>query len=170
MSDHSPALTKVEPSNSESNENPTAWLLVDAVDLLWLIPHRDALHLSPFTRSNASSTRCGEMNWQQETYPVLAWDKSIRLTNAPSEQCQSALLLQGPGIHFALACRRLLRLDAPVFYKLPQCMQGRRQFFTEVAVLENQAAGKVSAALLAKQLPGDVTDGNQPNRLLGGQR
>jgi len=155
--------------DSKATKNATAWLAVDAIDMLWLIPYSEALHLDTFTPDNTSSLCCGEQSWQQHIYPVLAWDKSIRLTNAPDERCQSALLLQGPGFRFALACRRVLRLEAPVFYRLPQCMQGRRQFFTDIAVLKNRAMCKVNAELLAQQLPEEITQSNPINRVRGGQ-
>lgn len=168
MSD--PSLTSIEPMDTTSPERDTAWLVVDAADLLWLIPRREALHLAPFQRRDARPPNCGQLRWQHEDYPVLAWDKAIRLTDSPDEQCQSALLLQGPGVRFALACHRLLRLDAPAFHTLPHCMRGRRQFFTQIAVLQNRAAGKVSAALLAENLPSEVLHRTQVTRAEGGQR
>lgn len=169
MSDQPPTLTRIEPIDVRSSEKDTAWLVVDAVDLLWLIPRREALHLAPFQRGNAPVPGCGQLSWQNENYPVLAWDRGIRLTDTPDEQCQSALLLQGPDVRFALACHRLLRLDAPAFFTLPHCMRGRRQFFNQIAVLQGQAAGKVSAALLAENLPSELLQHTHIKRAEGGQ-
>lgn len=169
MNDQPPALTRIEPMDAQSTDTDTAWLVVDAVDLLWLIPRRDALHLAPFERRDAPPPGCGQLSWQNERYPVLAWDKTLRLTDTPDEQCQSALLLQGPDVRFALACRRLLRLDAPAIHTLPPCMRGRRQFFTQIAVLGERAAGKVSAAVLAEHLPRELLHHTHIKRVEGGQ-
>lgn len=130
------------------------WLLVDAVELLWLLPRREAVYLSEFTASEAALPACGQVKHYQQSYPALYWNRKLRLCLPADGGCSSALIVRSPQGALALACRRLLRLErTPRFYTLPQCMRGRHHAFEQVAVIDGRVAAKVNTDLLLQQVP-----------------
>lgn len=147
-SDPGPALSH------RSDPPPDEWLLVDAVELLWLLPRGEAVHLSEFTTAEAALPACGQVRHLQQAYPAVYWNRKLRLCLPDAGGCSSALILQSPQGSLALACRRLLRLErTPRFYTLPRCMQGRHHAFEQVAVIDGRIAAKVNTDLLLQQLP-----------------
>lgn len=140
--------------SQRSDHSPDDWLLVDAVELLWLLPRREAVHLGEFTYAEEALPACGQVHHNRHSYPAVYWNRKLRLCLPEEGGCRSALIVQSPLGALALACRRLLRLEqAPRFYNLPQCMQGRHHNFEQVAVLNGRVAAKVNTDMLLERLP-----------------
>lgn len=147
-SDHTLALSR------QSDLPADDWLLVDAVELLWLLPRREAVHLSEFTAAEEALPACGQVRHSHQDYPAVYWNRKLRLCLPEDEGCGSALIVQSERGALALACRRLMRLEQPPrFYTLPQCMRGRHHTFDQVAVIDGRVAAKVDTDVLLQQLP-----------------
>ncbi|WP_027330733.1 hypothetical protein [Marinimicrobium agarilyticum] len=145
-----PGLT-LSPRSDQPREE---WLLVDAVELLWLLPRREAVHLSELTATEAALPACGQVRLHDQAYAAVYWNRKLRLCLPEEGACRSALIVQSPGGALALACHRLMRLErTPRFYTLPQCMRGRHHAFEQVAVIDGRVAAKVNTELLLRQLP-----------------
>lgn len=140
--------------SQRSHQPPEEWLLVDAVELLWLVPRREAVHLSEFNATEATLPACGEVKHHYQAYPAVYWNRKLRLCLPENGDCRSALIVRSHQGSLALACRRLMRLErAPRFYTLPPCMRGRHHAFEQVAVIDGRVAAKVNTDLLLQQIP-----------------
>ncbi len=163
-SDHALALSR------RSDLPADDWLLVDAVELLWLLPRREAVHLSEFTSAKEALPACGQVQHNHHNYPAVYWNRKLRLCLPEDGGCGSALIVQSAQGALALACRRLMRLEQPPrFYTLPPCMRGRHHTFDQVAVIDGRVAAKVNTDMLLQQLPDALRRGTQPQHSsLGG--
>lgn len=153
-----------------SDQPPEDWLLVDAVELLWVLPRREAVHLSEFTACEAALPACGQVQHNHREYPAVYWNRKLRLCLPEEGGCGSALIVQSPQGSFALACRRLMRLEqTPRFYTLPHCMRGRHHAFEQVAVIDGRVAAKVTTDMLLQRLPEALRRNTHPQQSsLGG--
>lgn len=116
-------------------------------DFSLLIPAADIYTLMPVQKIQLASPDVATVLVDKCKVPVFGVNKSLQiLTQLPSSHSTLVVLHHEKWI-FALACVRIQKLEQPevCFYSVPINMRSRKQPFSRFAVLDQCAAGLVSA-------------------------
>jgi CheW-like domain len=131
-------------------------VLMDCGELSLLVSSKDIVTLMPAQKMLPSNVAqaCGALELEQQHISVFAFNKALQLQTDLLSNQLTLVVLQQLSHKFAIACCSLEKLETPDlhFFSVPISMSSRKQPFTQFAVLNNRAAGLVSAASLWRLL------------------
>jgi hypothetical protein len=131
-------------------------VLMDCGELSLLVSSKDIVTLMPVKKMLPSRVlqACGELEFEQQHISVFAFNKALQLQTDLLSNQLTLVVLQQQSHKFAVACCSVEKIEAPDlhFFPVPISMSSRKQPFTQFAVLNNCAAGLVSAASLWRLL------------------